>query len=64
MFSFLKDHLDSETRPDAVKDMGVIASGNFVYLKQEGSIDSCMLPINKIFHTKEALVQDLLSKSK
>lgn len=64
MFSSLKDHLDSETRPDAVKDMGVIASGNFVYLKQEGSIDSCMLPINKIFHTKDALVQDLLSKSK
>ena len=47
-----------------VSDLKKIGSGNCVYLRHSGKGHLFIMPINKVFHTKEALVQDLLSKSK
>lgn len=47
-----------------VSDLKKIGSGNCVYLRHSGKGHPFIMPINKVFPTKEALVQDLLSKSK
>lgn len=47
-----------------VNDLKKIGSGNCAYLHHSGKGHPFIMPINKVFPTKEALVQDLLLNAK
>ena len=60
--SFIKDNSSYADR--IVNDLKKIGSGNCVYLINSGKGHPFIMPINKIFSTKEALVKDLLMNAK